>query len=229
MLGKRSDQRGLFEADHLCLDYVGRDSFYGFLASQRGQLFRDEEFAALNAPHNGSGGIVRVGRLLAAIYLPEGDKRGPRLLILRASLMAFAISLLQPLFFVVLPTLAASFGQPAGSVVTLGQTLGTILFVTAAATAYWLSNRLSGLSLREVLSLNRWSLVALWLISWLCVGALLLYLNDPLGFVQVTRLPSLKTGPNPSIALVFAAMFLALPGFYTLASYRWSQQLRPQL
>jgi hypothetical protein len=47
MLGTRSLQRGLFEADHLYLDFVGRDSFYGFLASQRGQLFSDEEFAAL--------------------------------------------------------------------------------------------------------------------------------------------------------------------------------------
>jgi hypothetical protein len=41
MLGTRSDQLGLFEADHLYLDYVGRESFYGFLAAQRGKLFRD--------------------------------------------------------------------------------------------------------------------------------------------------------------------------------------------
>ena len=40
MLGVRSAQRGLLEADHLYLDYVGRGSFYGFLASLRGQLFR---------------------------------------------------------------------------------------------------------------------------------------------------------------------------------------------
>jgi hypothetical protein len=53
MLGKRSDQRGLFEADHLYLDFVGRDSFYGFLASQRGQLFRDEDFKALYVLDNG--------------------------------------------------------------------------------------------------------------------------------------------------------------------------------
>src|SRR5512147_1242728 len=53
MLGKRSDQRGLFEADQLYLDFVGRDSFYGFLASQRGQLFSDEEFAALYVLDNG--------------------------------------------------------------------------------------------------------------------------------------------------------------------------------
>ena len=39
MLGKRSDQRGLWEADRLYLDHVGKDTFYGLLASLRGQLF----------------------------------------------------------------------------------------------------------------------------------------------------------------------------------------------
>ena len=53
MLGKRTPQRGLFEADHLYLDHVGRDSFYGVLASQRGQLFRDEDFADLYCRDNG--------------------------------------------------------------------------------------------------------------------------------------------------------------------------------
>ena len=45
MLGERGPQRGLFEADTLYLDFVGPNSFHGFLASQRGQLFRDEDFA----------------------------------------------------------------------------------------------------------------------------------------------------------------------------------------
>ena len=39
MLGGRSDQRGLWEADRLYLDHVGRESFYGMLASLRGRLF----------------------------------------------------------------------------------------------------------------------------------------------------------------------------------------------
>jgi transposase len=43
----------MFDADHMYLDYVGRDNFYGFLASQRGQLFRDEEFAKLYVLDNG--------------------------------------------------------------------------------------------------------------------------------------------------------------------------------
>lgn len=53
MLGKRSAQRGLLEADHLYLDFVGRDTFYGFLASQRGRLFHDEDFSMLYCPDNG--------------------------------------------------------------------------------------------------------------------------------------------------------------------------------
>ena len=46
MLGERSDQRGLWEADRLYLDHVGRDTFYGLMASLRGRLFRDADFAA---------------------------------------------------------------------------------------------------------------------------------------------------------------------------------------
>ena len=50
MLGQRSPQKTLFEVDTQYLDFVGRDSFYAFLASQRGQLFRDEDFAGLYNP-----------------------------------------------------------------------------------------------------------------------------------------------------------------------------------
>jgi len=53
MLGVRSAQRGLLEADHLYLDHVGHHTFYGFLASMRGQLFKDEEFAELYCLTNG--------------------------------------------------------------------------------------------------------------------------------------------------------------------------------
>ena len=53
MLGKRSDQKGLWEADRLYLDYVGQDTFYGLLASLRGQLFRDDDFAEIYYPDNG--------------------------------------------------------------------------------------------------------------------------------------------------------------------------------
>jgi len=53
MLGKRGPQRGLFEADTLYGEFVGRDTFYGFLAAQRGELFRDEDFAGLYVLDNG--------------------------------------------------------------------------------------------------------------------------------------------------------------------------------
>lgn len=53
MLGKRSPQRGLFEADTLLADFVGQRTFYGFLAAQRDELFRDEDFAALYCRDNG--------------------------------------------------------------------------------------------------------------------------------------------------------------------------------
>lgn len=53
MLGKRSRQRGLFEADTMYRDFVGKDTFYGWLASERGCLFRDEDFAQLYCLDNG--------------------------------------------------------------------------------------------------------------------------------------------------------------------------------
>jgi hypothetical protein len=53
MLGTRGPQRGLFEADTVYGEFVGRDNFYGWLASQRGELFRDEEFAGLYVLTNG--------------------------------------------------------------------------------------------------------------------------------------------------------------------------------
>ena len=53
MLGKRSAQRGLFEADTLYGEFVGQRTFYGYLASQRDELFRDEDFAALYSRERG--------------------------------------------------------------------------------------------------------------------------------------------------------------------------------
>jgi hypothetical protein len=53
MLGKRSAQRGLFETDNLLGTFVGEDTFYGYLASQRGTLFRDDDFKGLYCSDNG--------------------------------------------------------------------------------------------------------------------------------------------------------------------------------
>ena len=57
MLGIRTKQQGLFESDQLYLSYVGADSFYGYLASQRNKLFRDEDFAEMYCPDNGRPGV----------------------------------------------------------------------------------------------------------------------------------------------------------------------------
>src|SRR5436190_11455353 len=53
MLGKRSAQRGLFEADSMFAEFVGQRNFYGYLGSQRDELFRDEDFAALYSRYRG--------------------------------------------------------------------------------------------------------------------------------------------------------------------------------
>src|SRR2546427_9956031 len=53
MMGERSPQDKPFGADHIYLDYVGRDTLYGYLAQHRGQLFRDEDFAILYCRNNG--------------------------------------------------------------------------------------------------------------------------------------------------------------------------------
>lgn len=50
MLGKRSGPNG---DEHPYLDHVGRDSFYGFLASHREELFLDEDFTDLYCSDNG--------------------------------------------------------------------------------------------------------------------------------------------------------------------------------
>jgi hypothetical protein len=56
MLGKQSVLNG---GEHPYLDHVGRDSFYGFLASHRGELFHDEDFTDLYCSDNGRPSIPR--------------------------------------------------------------------------------------------------------------------------------------------------------------------------
>ena len=70
MLGERSDQRGLWEADRLYLDHVGRDTFYGMLASLRGRLFRDAEFYC---PDNGRDSVPP--SLLATVLLLQSHDK----------------------------------------------------------------------------------------------------------------------------------------------------------
>ncbi len=53
MLGKRSLQRGMFEADHLYLDFVGEETFYGFPWPVR---------PPVPAPYNPGTGQVQAGQ-----------------------------------------------------------------------------------------------------------------------------------------------------------------------
>jgi transposase len=73
MLGERSPQRGLFEADHLYLGFVGEDSFYGFLARHRGELFRDEDFAGFYSPDWGRPSVPP-SLLATALLLQSHDR-----------------------------------------------------------------------------------------------------------------------------------------------------------
>ena len=73
MLGERSDQRCLWEADRLYLDHVGRESFYGMLAALRGRLFRDAEFAEFYCADNGRDSVPP-SLLATALLLQSHDK-----------------------------------------------------------------------------------------------------------------------------------------------------------
>ena len=73
MLGERSEQKGLWEADHLYLDLVGRDTFYGLLASLRGQLFQDADFAEFYCLDNGRYSVLP-SLLATALLLQAHDK-----------------------------------------------------------------------------------------------------------------------------------------------------------
>ena len=73
MLGERSEQRGLWEADRLYLDHVGKESFYGLLASLRGRLFRDADFAEFYCADNGRDSVPP-SLLATALLLQSHDK-----------------------------------------------------------------------------------------------------------------------------------------------------------
>ena len=72
-------QKGLWEADRLYLDYVGKDTFYGLLASLRGQLFSDDDFAEIYCPDNGRDSVppsLLATALLLQTYDKASDRRG---------------------------------------------------------------------------------------------------------------------------------------------------------
>ena len=74
MLGRRPDQGSFFEADTQYIDCVGKDSFYGFLAGLRGQLFRDEEFASFYDKEGRGRPSVPPSLLATALLLQTFDR-----------------------------------------------------------------------------------------------------------------------------------------------------------
>ena len=73
MLGTRSPQRGLFDADNMYLDRVGRNTFYGYLAVNRDRLFSDDQFASLYCVDNGRNSVPP-SVLAVALLLQARDK-----------------------------------------------------------------------------------------------------------------------------------------------------------
>ncbi len=73
MLGERGPQRGLFEADTMYLKFVGQNTFYGFLAGHRGEIFRDEDFAQLYCLDNGRPSVPP-SQLAIALVLQSYDR-----------------------------------------------------------------------------------------------------------------------------------------------------------
>ncbi len=71
MLGQHSPQGELFRPDNQYLDFVGRDSFYGFLAGSRG-LFRDRDFAELYTKEQGRPSVPP-SQLCIALLLQSRD------------------------------------------------------------------------------------------------------------------------------------------------------------
>jgi len=73
MMGRRPPQQSLYSADTQYLDFVGEDTFYGFLARHGRELFPDEEFAAIYCEDFGRPSNPP-GMLAIALLLQAHDK-----------------------------------------------------------------------------------------------------------------------------------------------------------
>ena len=57
MLTKRSAQEDILNSDNQYLEFVGKNTIYGYLAAHRHEIFRDEDFAMLYCDNNGRGSV----------------------------------------------------------------------------------------------------------------------------------------------------------------------------
>ena len=83
MVGHVDPQRNLYTCDNQYLKFVGEDTFYGFLAGHRPELFRDDDFGSLYTQNNGRTSVPpvcvrpRTGRpsiLAKALLLQSHDR-----------------------------------------------------------------------------------------------------------------------------------------------------------
>lgn len=72
MLGQHSPQGELFRPDNLYLDFVGRDSFYGFLARSGHRMFRDRDYAEFYEEEQGRPSVPP-SQLCIALLLQSRD------------------------------------------------------------------------------------------------------------------------------------------------------------
>ena len=73
MLGTRPSQSNLFSADTQYLQFVGEDTFYGFLARHGRELFWDQDFAQFYCPDNGRRSVAP-SLLAMALLLQTHDR-----------------------------------------------------------------------------------------------------------------------------------------------------------
>ena len=73
MLSKRGPQGRLFEAGWRYGDFVGQDTFYGFMAQQRDIVFADDKFADLYCLTNGRPSVLP-SVLAMALVLQTHDR-----------------------------------------------------------------------------------------------------------------------------------------------------------
>ena len=67
MLKERDPQESLFNSDNQFLNFVGRDTFYGFLSEHRHEIFQDASFASLYCLDNGRAGVAPSTLALATL------------------------------------------------------------------------------------------------------------------------------------------------------------------
>lgn len=67
MLKERDPQESIFNSDNKFLSFVGRDTFYGFLAEHRHEIFQDKSFASLYCLDNGRSGVAPSTLALATL------------------------------------------------------------------------------------------------------------------------------------------------------------------